>query len=168
MRLGERRLHARIEIRRPHVGVLIEGAADGQQQAVEGDVVGDLGMAHGAQQDGVAGLQEVDGAGGHHASPAAVVRRSPFEILKHEGHVLAAAGAIEHAAGLRNHLRAHAIARDHCNGESLHCSRDNLRMRVHTAERSPHRGGTENAEVSRRKTLNIFSALRSVFSAAPR
>ncbi len=41
--LGERRLHARVEIGRAHVGVLIEGAADGQQQAVERGVVGYLG-----------------------------------------------------------------------------------------------------------------------------
>ena len=67
---GQRRCHAGIEIRRAHVGVLIEGAADGQQQAVERDVVGNLGMAHGAQQNGVAGLQQVDGAGGHHAGPS--------------------------------------------------------------------------------------------------
>ena len=70
LRRRQRRLHARIQLRRPDVGVLIERAPDGQQQPVQRDVVGDFGMPDGAQQNGVAGLQQIDGAGGHHAAPA--------------------------------------------------------------------------------------------------
>ena len=77
LRLRQRRLDARIEIRRPHVGILIERPANGQQQAVQRDVVGNLGMPHGAQQDGVARLQQVDGAGGHHAAPAEISAPRP-------------------------------------------------------------------------------------------
>ena len=67
---GQRRFDTRIEIRRTHVGILIEGAADGQQQAVQRDVIGNVGMADGAQQDGIAGLQQIQRAGGHHACPS--------------------------------------------------------------------------------------------------
>ena len=38
----QRRFDAAIEHRRPHVGVLVEGAPDGQQQAVQRDVIGNL------------------------------------------------------------------------------------------------------------------------------
>ena len=81
-------LHAGIEIGRTHVGVLIEGAADGQQQAVQRGVIGNFGMADRAEQDGVAGLQQIDRAGRHHAAPAEVVVRAPVEILKREGDVV--------------------------------------------------------------------------------
>ena len=86
--LGQRRLDARVKIGGTHVGVLIEGAPDGQQQAVERGVIGNIGMAHGAEQDGVAGLQQIDRAGRHHAAPAEVVIGAPVEILKHEGDVV--------------------------------------------------------------------------------
>ena len=85
---GERRLHAGIEVGGTHVGVLIEGAADGQQQAVERGVVGNFGMSDRAEQDGVAGLEQIDRAGRHHAAPAEVVVRAPVEILKGEGDVV--------------------------------------------------------------------------------
>ena len=45
-------------------------------------------MADGAEQDGVAGLQQIDGAGGHHAAPAEEVVRAPVEILKHEAEIV--------------------------------------------------------------------------------
>ncbi len=38
-----------------------------------------------AQQDRVAGLKQIDGAGGHHPAPAEEVVGAPVEILKHEG-----------------------------------------------------------------------------------
>ena len=56
-------------------------------------------MAHGAQQNGVAGLQQIDGAGGHHAAPAEVMPRAPVEILKREGDVVFLRGLFEHALG---------------------------------------------------------------------
>ena len=85
---AQRRLHAGIEKRRPHIGVLIESPPDGQQQPVQRDVIGNIGMADRAQQDGVAGLQQVDGAGGHHAAPAEKVLRAPVEILKRESDIV--------------------------------------------------------------------------------
>ena len=118
--------HARIEIRRPHVGVLVERAPDGQQQPVERGVVGDLRMPHGAQQDGVARLQQVDGPGGHHAPPAEKVLRAPFEILKREGHVMFPGDLLQNALGLGHDLGPDAVAGDHCDGECLHGLEDNF------------------------------------------
>ena len=75
-------------------------------------------MAHRAQQNGVAGLQQVERAGGHHLPPAEKVRRAPFEVLKREREIVFVRGVLEHALGLRHHFLAHAIAGDHryCEG----------------------------------------------------
>ncbi len=81
-------MHAGIQIGGAHIGVLIEGAADGQQQTVECGVVGNLGMADRAQKNRVAGLEQVDCARGHHAAPAEEVFGAPFEILKHESDIV--------------------------------------------------------------------------------
>ena len=114
------RLHAGIQIGRPHIGVLVEGAADGQQQAVQRGVVGNFGMAHRAEQNGVAGLQQIDGAGRHHAAPAEEVVRAPVEILKREGDVVLLRDLFEDPLGLRDDFGADAVARDHRNREGLH------------------------------------------------
>ncbi len=118
--LRERRFHAGIEICGPHVGVLIERAADGQQQAVKRGVVGNIGMADGAEQDGVAGLEEVDGAGGHHAAPAEKMLGAPVEILKRKGDLVFLGDPFQDAFGLRDDFGADAIARDYRDRECLH------------------------------------------------
>ncbi len=120
--LGPRqgRLHAGIEIGGTHVRVLVEGAADGQQQPVQRGVVGDFGMAHRAQEDRVAGLQQVDRAGGHHPAPAEIVLGAPFEILKREAHIVLFGGGFQNPFSLRDDFAAHAVAGDYTNGESLH------------------------------------------------
>ena len=112
-------LHAGIEIGGTHVGVLIEGAADGQQQAVQGGVIGDFGMSDGAEQDGVAGLQQIDGAGRHHAAPAEEVVRAPVEILKREGDVVLLRALFEDAFCLRDDFGADTVAGDHRNREGF-------------------------------------------------
>ena len=88
-------------------------------------MVGNLGVPHGAQKDGVARLQQVDGAGGHHAPPAEKVLRAPFEILKREGHVMFPGDLLQNALGLGDHFKADAVAGDHCDGECFHRLEDN-------------------------------------------
>ena len=51
--VGQWRAHAGHELAGAQVHVLVEAAADGDQQTPEGDVVGDVGPADGAEQDGV-------------------------------------------------------------------------------------------------------------------
>ena len=59
-------------------------------------------MADGAQQNGVAGLQQVDGPGGHHLAPAEKMFRAPIEILKRKGEIVFPGGFLQDAFGLRN------------------------------------------------------------------
>ena len=113
-------LHAGIEIGGTHVGVLIEGAADGEEQAVQRGVIGNFGMAHRAEQDGVAGLEQVDRAGRHHAAPAEVVIRAPVEILEGEGDVVLLGALFENAFCLRDDFGADTVAGDHRDREGLH------------------------------------------------
>ena len=122
---GERRGDAGIEISRPHVGVLIEGAPDGQQHAVEGSVVGDVRMADGPQENGVAGRQQIQGASGHHAAPTEEMFRAPVEILKRERHFIFPCGLLQHALGRRHDFTAHAVAGYHRDCERLHGIEDN-------------------------------------------
>ena len=47
---------------------MIERAADGQQQSVQGYVIRNFRMSHGAQQDGIRRTQQIQGIRGHHAA----------------------------------------------------------------------------------------------------
>src|SRR5581483_9158878 len=96
-------------------------------------------MAHGAQVDGIAGLQQVDGPGGHHAAPAEIVFGAPVEILEREIDVVLAADLFKHAFALRDDFGAHAVAGDHRDGESGHCAEDNFSARSRLPE-SPGNG----------------------------
>ena len=149
---GERRPDAWIEIRRAHVGELIEGAPDGEQQAVEGEMVGDVGVADGAEQDGVAGLQQIDGPGRHHASPAEVVFRAPVEILKREGNFVFLRDAFQNAPGLRHDLLAHAVARNHRDRVSFHGPKLDSRTRPVTPA-GPGRDGFRGSDTEPRYLL---------------
>jgi hypothetical protein len=51
--VAQRRGDAGQHARRPHVGVLVERLADREPQAPQRDVVGNVGMARRAEQDGV-------------------------------------------------------------------------------------------------------------------
>ena len=113
-------LHAGIKVGGTHIGVLIEGAADGQEEAVQGGVIGDFGMADGAEEDGIAGLQQIDRAGRHHAAPAEVVFGAPVEILEREGDVMLLARLFQNAFCLRDDFGADTVAGDHRDREGFH------------------------------------------------
>ena len=67
-------------------------------------------MTYGAQIDRIAGLQQIDRAGGHHPAPSEIVTGAPVEILKHEGHALLCGGVFQNALTWRDYLGAHTIA----------------------------------------------------------
>ena len=77
-------------------------------------------MPDGAQQDGVAGLEQVDGACRHHAAPAEEVVGAPVEILKREADVVLFGDALQDAFRLRNDFLAHTIAGNHADRKRLH------------------------------------------------
>ncbi len=59
---SERRFDAFVEFRGPDVGELVEGAADGKEEPVERDVVGNAGVPDGAEQDSFRRPQIVRGS----------------------------------------------------------------------------------------------------------
>ena len=65
----------------PHVGVLVEALADRQAQAPERDVVGHVGRADRAEEDGVEGLQLLEAALGDVGAVLQVAVRAPVEVL---------------------------------------------------------------------------------------
>jgi len=77
-------------------------------------------MSHRAQQDGVAGLQEIDRAGRHHMPPAEEVLRAPIEVLKHKGHMMFLADHFQDPLGGGNDFTANAVACDHGDSKCLH------------------------------------------------
>ena len=63
---GQRRGDAGVEVGRPDTNTLVVGPAHGQQQALQGDVVGNVRVAHGAEQDGLVGRHLLQPVLGHH------------------------------------------------------------------------------------------------------
>jgi len=110
---------------RPHVGVLVESAPDGKQQAVQRGVIRDFGVSHRAEQYGIAGLEEIDGARRHHAAPAKEVARAPVEILERERDVMLLCDLFQNAFCRRDDFRAHPVAGNHRYCEGLHGSEHN-------------------------------------------
>ena len=76
----ERRLDAGKQLDRPQVDVLVELKPQLQQQALFEDARLDVGMADGAQVDGVELAQLVDGAGGQHFAGAQVALAAEVEV----------------------------------------------------------------------------------------
>ena len=78
---GQRAAHAGVEHGRPHARVLIEAAADRQQQTVQRDVVLQSRIADRAEEDRVERTQPVERVGRHHAAVLEVVVGAPGELL---------------------------------------------------------------------------------------
>ena len=113
---GERRGHARQEPDRADVQVQVEALPDRQQEPPQRDVVGHARRADRAEVDRRRALEPAQAVGRHHRPGAAVVVAAPRQVLPHK-RALLAAGRLEHADALRDHLGPHAVAADH--GESL-------------------------------------------------
>ena len=118
--VGQGAPNARIEHRRTHARVLIELAPNRQEQAVEGEVVLQPGIADGAEEDGVEGPQTVDGVGRHHASVLEVVIGPPGERLPRHGELRACRGSIDDVDRRRNHFGSDAVSRDYRHSVRLH------------------------------------------------
>ena len=77
---GQGRFHAWMKIGGADTNPLVEAATHGQQQAMQGDVVGDVGVTNRAEQDGVKGFQCLDAIYRHEIAGFAVVFRAPGEL----------------------------------------------------------------------------------------
>ena len=99
------------DARGAHVGVLVEGLADGEPQPPQRDVVGHVGHAGRAEQDGVVALDLLAPVVGHEGAGLLVALRAPVEVIEGNREAAVALGAgVEHLDTRRDHLLADAVA----------------------------------------------------------
>ncbi|MCY1508990.1 hypothetical protein D9M68_433170 [compost metagenome] len=103
--------HAGHQAHGAQVHVLVEVAADLDEQAPHGDVVGHLGgVAHGTEVDGVVALDLVGPVGRHHQAGAYVVVGAPVEMVVREIDAEAPTDRVEHAKALGHDFDADAVS----------------------------------------------------------
>jgi hypothetical protein len=112
---SQRRGEPRKQSSRPEVHVLVETLADGKPETPEGDMVGDVRGAHGAEIDGVKRAQMNERVGRHHGAMLLVVLGSPREFSEVKAKV---AGplfeAAKHVETGGDDFWPDAVSRDHC------------------------------------------------------
>src|SRR5688572_3578636 len=119
-RAGDARQYAR----RTHVGVLVERLADRQPQSPQGDVIGHVGRAGRAEQDGIVMLDLVAAVGRHHAAMLLVVVRSPVEAVDLEREAaFPARQRLQHLDARGNDFGANPVAGDGCDPVGFHVFR---------------------------------------------
>src|SRR3546814_20258405 len=94
-------------------GVLVEALSDRQPQLPEGDLIGNLGNADGAEVDGIEAAKRGDAVLGHHAPAATIAVGAPVEVLRLEGEAAIEAGNdIQHLEARGDDLGADTVAWD--------------------------------------------------------
>ena len=109
---GQGRAHSRQEPHRPHVHVLVEAAADGDQQAPERDVIRDVRGAHGPEQDRVEGPQPLEPVRRHHDAVLGIVAAGIRELLEFHLEGKLCGQRLQHSDAFRDDLQADAVPRD--------------------------------------------------------
>src|SRR5205823_2463877 len=98
---------------RTHVGVLVEALADGEPQAPERDVIGDLLASHRSEEDGVEAPQLLEAPFGDVVALAQVAIRAPVERLCLETEAaVAARERLEDLEPSRDDLHADPVSGD--------------------------------------------------------
>src|SRR5690242_1393057 len=108
---------------RPQIHVLLESAADGNQESPEREVIGNVGMPDRAEEDGVERTELLEAVRRHHPACSRVGFAAPVEGSPLELKAEAAPGGIEHANALGNHFLADTVSGDHRDVKGLHVSR---------------------------------------------
>ena len=80
--MAQRARDPRQNASRPHVGVLVERLADREPQAPQRDVIGHVGRADRAEQDGVVILDQVAAVRRHERAGLLVALRAPVEMIE--------------------------------------------------------------------------------------
>src|SRR5262249_41376387 len=104
----------------PQIDVLLELAADRDQQIPERDMVGDRGPADGAEEDRIMPGNTRETVGGHHAAGALIEIAAPVELFPGEPEAVTLRRRFEHLARRGDHLLADAVALDHGDAKSGH------------------------------------------------
>ena len=108
--VGQRRAHAGHQLARPQVHVLVEAAADRDQQAPQRDVVRHVRPAHRAEQDRVRLRQPLHAVRRHHRAGLLVGLARPVVVRELQAEAEAARGGVQHLQRLRHRLLADAVA----------------------------------------------------------
>ena len=108
-------LDAGEELYGAEVDVLVEAEAEVEQQLALEDAGGDVGMADGAEEDGVELAELVEAVGGERFAGFEVAVAAPVEIGELELEVLEFGDGLEDLDALGRHFRARAVAADDCN-----------------------------------------------------
>ena len=77
---GQWRFHAWMEIGWADTNALVKATPHGQQQAMQGDVIGNVGVTNSTEQDGVKGFQRLNTVFRHEVTGLTVVLRAPGEL----------------------------------------------------------------------------------------
>src|SRR5437867_2346920 len=103
------------------IGVLVESLADLEAQAPQRDVIGNVRVAGGSEQDSVLAAQGVEAIVRHHHAVLAVVIAAPVEILEFKAERLVDIGeGFENLLAGGNDFLANTITRDGGDAIDLH------------------------------------------------
>ena len=105
---------------RPHIRVLIESAADRQQQSVQSHVVGHVGMPDRAEQDRIGGPQAVESIRRHHPAVLEVVVCPPVLVRILKLHAEFMGNVIENSQGSGDYFATNTVARYYRDSERGH------------------------------------------------
>ncbi len=108
----QRALDTLEQLDRAQIDVLVEAAADRDQQAPQRDMVRHAGKADRTEIDGVERAQLVEAVGRHHRAGLGEALAAPVEMHPLEPEV-AAGRRLQHLLALRHHFVADAVAGDH-------------------------------------------------------
>ena len=108
----ERRVDAGKQPHRPQIDVLLEVAADRDQQAPQRDMIGHAGISDGAEEDAVHALDLVEPVLRHHRAALGEALAAPIVVLPFEREAVAARRGLEHAHAFRHDFLADPVTGD--------------------------------------------------------
>ena len=121
---GQRGLDAGEELDGPEIDVLVEAETQGQEQALFQHAGGDVGMAHGAQEDGLEGGQFVDDILGQDLAGAEESLAAEIEILEFVANAFQGRDGLEDLDGFGGDFRAGPVAAHHGDTKNVVAAHD--------------------------------------------
>ena len=119
----QRRPHALQQAHRAEVDVLPELAADRDQQAPQGDMIGDAGKSDRAEEDAIVPADGLETVLGHHPAGPGVDLAAPGELVELERDAVFRARRLQDTDPLGHHLPADPVAGNHRDPVARHRNR---------------------------------------------
>jgi hypothetical protein len=118
--IPKRRGQARIQPDRPQAHVLLETAADRNEQPPQRDVIRHAGVADRAEEDGVVVTELFEPVFRHHATRPPIRFAAPVKVIEAEVDSESPARGFQHTQSLGDYFLPDAIPGDHGNTIGLH------------------------------------------------